>query len=88
MSTKFELQQKLTTALERAASAESQCLVLRTQLEAERTIGRRNAAGAARMSMLQLKDEYMRRTKDGESVVISGGHVLTSSELRAERSVH
>ena len=89
--TKLELQQQLTIALERALKAESEVLRLKTQLEAERTVGRSNAAGASALratSLNTLKVEYMRRTQAGESVVISGGRVVTHDELRASRVAH
>jgi predicted amidohydrolase len=84
--TKFELQQNLTAAVARAVAAETQCLVLSAQLEAERSVGRRNAAGAA--TFAANKAEYLRRTKAGESVVIVGHRVLTTAEHRASRAVH
>ena len=83
--TKLELTQRLADMTTRALAAEGRAMQLTTQLEAERTHGRANVRAAAKFQT--LKEEYLSRTREGESVVISNGRVWLTEELRKQNAV-
>jgi len=77
--TKKELEAALCVANATIAS-------LRARLAAQKTVGASNARGTERHAF--LKEEYLRRTRNGESVVIASGKVWATEELRAYRVAH